>query len=299
MKFIILLFTLIFFIVTNYAQTFPANGWQQGVYYAGNFYNSPPDHPRSVYYVNDTVLCGLTYSIICQMPSWPGPGTCGTQYFVRKQGGQIYVGGYCGYADKLLYDFNLVANDTLTLTFGYGHTGLYEVDTTYNILLLNNSTRKYIELRGIDNWNSADTLRWIEDIGDIDNGFFTEGDFEGGHSNFICHKENGQLLWENYHNSQTLNSCDSVTDIALTTDNRRKENAINIFPNPFTDAVNVSNRGSRKLSFEVYDVTMRKVSLENFESDIVLDLSILESGIYFYVVRDHSTVIQSGKLIKC
>jgi hypothetical protein len=298
-KYFIILFIGLTFTTKTNCQTFPAADWRQGIYFHGNFYQSPPDASLSIQYFGDTSLCGFTYNKILCQPAWPGNPA--SYRYIRKDSGKVYLfQSFCSNPEILLYDFNLNINDTFQQQYSYCYGIDYIVDTTYSITLINNDVRKFIMLVPLDtNWG-YDTIRWIEDIGDIKRGFFPQCDFEGGHSHFICHKENGELLWLDTLN-QTIVNCDSITQIiatGLTNENQANPDLF-VFPNPAKDFINIQSNFSGKLyTIIVYDISSRVLLKKDFVTNDEINIFDFSKGLYFYQIRNIDEILFNGKLIK-
>ncbi|MEO6883338.1 MAG: ice-binding family protein [Bacteroidia bacterium] len=79
-----------------------------------------------------------------------------------------------------------------------------------------------------------------------------------------------------------------------------KKELISVFPNPFSNQINIKNNSTQinKCEFIMYNVLGVEVmnTLIN-NSNTIIGTNSLPSGIYFYKVIQDNTVIQSGKLI--
>lgn len=72
---------------------------------------------------------------------------------------------------------------------------------------------------------------------------------------------------------------------------------VKIYPNPVTDYITISNCGENAI-FELYDQYGKKVISFKVSMNEMVDLSILQQGIYFYKFISFDKKIQVGKLIK-
>jgi hypothetical protein len=75
-------------------------------------------------------------------------------------------------------------------------------------------------------------------------------------------------------------------------------NTIQVFPNPFSDEINVSIGENEPCEVSIYDITARKVLQEKFTESATLNTSQLRKGIYFYEVGNNHKVLSKGKIIK-
>ena len=291
---LLLLFALAFAPLS--AQSFLPMDWQQGVYFNGNSFNSPPPGNASVRHVSDTTKCGYTYAKICRWGTWSTSGSCTFVDFLRQTGTRIYIGGDCNWPDDLLFDFGLVVGDTISIRQSYCHSGLYEVDSVYTVTLLDGSQRPKFVLHGRNNWNLTDTLRWIQDIGDISFGMVPNCDFEGGHGNLICHKENGIKRFVNNTNL-VLADCDSLTPVGITPSALSADLAV-VAPNPCSQHLRIAAYDSNPLELTVHDLAGRLLWQHSFTSMVTLPTTSLTAGIYRYQLTDLSGRIQQGRFVK-
>lgn len=89
-------------------------------------------------------------------------------------------------------------------------------------------------------------------------------------------------------------TCPSTVGIAEI----QKGNELILFPNPFTDIINITLKGSESVEVSLFDVTSRKILKQSFTNSISLNTEQLAKGIYLYEVRDKSGVIKKGKFVK-
>ena len=192
----------------------------------------------------------------------------------------IFVSGDT--AEMLLYDFDLEVGDTLPVTYN-NPPGVYvtAVDSFYTSA----GYRKRFMLAG-DTWSK----------------FLIEG---VGHSNGL--REPMYLVFDcgfsltcfsigdsSFYPSQGPNC---VIDVGI--DERKIARKINVFPQPFSNAVTIGfGKVENDVQFTVYSVCGRKViSLSNISGDqMQFERGDLKSGIYFYELKTDSGTFSSGKL---
>jgi hypothetical protein len=75
-------------------------------------------------------------------------------------------------------------------------------------------------------------------------------------------------------------------------------NAIQIFPNPFTNEITVNNSKNNPCEISIYDITSRKMILNKFSNTTTLNTSALSKGIYIYEVKSKNVILSKGKIIK-
>ena len=88
--------------------------------------------------------------------------------------------------------------------------------------------------------------------------------------------------------------------IALLEGVANAESKINvlIFPNPFSDNINIHSLNYYPLEIILYDITSRKIMQQEFTNSISLNTEQLEKGIYLYEVRDKNGLCKQGKVVK-
>jgi len=77
-----------------------------------------------------------------------------------------------------------------------------------------------------------------------------------------------------------------------------RNNTFKIFPNPFSDQLNISNLKHENTMFVLYDNLSNKILKERFTTLTTIVTDQLPSGIYFYEIWNSKERIAAGKLIK-
>jgi len=80
-------------------------------------------------------------------------------------------------------------------------------------------------------------------------------------------------------------------------------NSIIVFPNPFSDKINITAATNEPVEVTLFDVTARKLLQQTFTNAVTLKTSHLAKGMYLYVVRnkngpDSYREIKKGKIVK-
>lgn len=78
----------------------------------------------------------------------------------------------------------------------------------------------------------------------------------------------------------------------------RYKNSFKIFPNPFSDQLNISNLKQENTTFVLYDNLSNKILKERLTTLTTIVTDQLPSGIYFYAIWNSKEQIAAGKLIK-
>jgi hypothetical protein len=71
-----------------------------------------------------------------------------------------------------------------------------------------------------------------------------------------------------------------------------------IYPNPFSDQLNVEVDRSEQMEIVLYDISGRKIMEQKFRSTVTLNTEHLAKGIYLYEVRSKDGLFQNGKVVK-
>ena len=71
-----------------------------------------------------------------------------------------------------------------------------------------------------------------------------------------------------------------------------------VFPNPFSNKLNVSSATKAPAKFRLYDLTRTFLVEETFEENLELRTDQLEPGLYYYEVFESGVITGRGKLLK-
>ncbi|MEP7169859.1 MAG: T9SS type A sorting domain-containing protein [Bacteroidota bacterium] len=80
--------------------------------------------------------------------------------------------------------------------------------------------------------------------------------------------------------------------------NETFKNGFALFPNPFTNTINLTVKTNELSEITLYDITSRKLLQQKFTSSISLNTDQLAKGIYLYEVRNKNGIIKNGKVVK-
>lgn len=200
---------------------------------------------------------------------------------IRQEGKKVFV-KYPSSDESLMYDFDLALNDILPSTSVHPQTDL--VVTGIDSILVNGEYRKTFQIEG----SAVFTL--IEGIGTnfglLESVFPT---LECSYS-FFCYWENGIPVYEN----TDFQVCDQVLNVKDLQDSK-----IELFPNPSDQIVTI--KGTESV-LDVYDLSGRKVNVSSMinssDGTIVLDVTTLDSGLYFIMFTTKTGKLASSKLIR-
>ena len=89
----------------------------------------------------------------------------------------------------------------------------------------------------------------------------------------------------------------AVTPCISSTNGPKENISVEIFPNPFNSILNISTSFPDGLEFNLYNSLAEKVLHADFTSFTTLNAEQLESGIYFFEIRNKKGLLSSGKLV--
>ena len=116
--------------------------------------------------------------------------------------------------------------------------------------------------------------------------------------------ESEVLIGNNLYNPTYLEVQDNVTcaNATLSVDESIYEE-LNIYPNPVTEVLNIKIPDSASLnpnstSFEIYDVTGKLVMNIEDVLNNKINVSELNTGVYFYILKASNSIVTNGKIVK-
>jgi pimeloyl-ACP methyl ester carboxylesterase len=83
-------------------------------------------------------------------------------------------------------------------------------------------------------------------------------------------------------------------DVAISTDT----NQIKIYPNPVKDFITITGKMGVKYVIEIYDITSKRIINQQFVSEISIETSNFNNGIYTFSIKSNNEQISKGKFIK-
>jgi hypothetical protein len=90
-----------------------------------------------------------------------------------------------------------------------------------------------------------------------------------------------------------------VNDTITTVSSLESNNSVlSVYPNPATNVLNISNVKTNNLSFILYNANGQIVLKNNIETNTSIEITNLQSGLYFYTVQKNGAVMQKGKVLK-
>lgn len=93
---------------------------------------------------------------------------------------------------------------------------------------------------------------------------------------------------------------DTKCGIASSINEMNESNDVMIWPNPFSDALNITIPQSNTSAHEllIYDVTGKLITKKTLQNTNSYSLQNLSSGLYFYIILKDNQFVKSGKLVK-
>jgi len=103
--------------------------------------------------------------------------------------------------------------------------------------------------------------------------------------------------WDIDHGFITYSFTDDLQQCALST-TRVSKSAVQLYPNPATERIYLEGL-SAAVQFRLYTVTGKRIKQARILPDqATVEVSSLESGLYFYTLSTGDKVVKTGKLIK-
>jgi hypothetical protein len=197
--------------------------------------------------------------------------------------------------EKLLYDFSLNVNDTVTVypkPYWWADSLQVKVEDIDSVSILG-QYRKRLKVIGVDMFSGMEEY-WIEGIGS------TMGLFYPGHTAFIifdvayptllCFEKESNLLYQNVN----FSSC--YTPAITSINDKDFSNEIKLFPNPSSVSIYFTNIVGQA-SVNIYNNLGQLQLTKLFQNNEGIDISNLSKGFYFYTISTAQTSM-SGKFVK-
>lgn len=253
-----------------------------------------------VYYIKgDSIVDDILYKKIYKhgvVVQWwydspPVPESCNNSWtfnefytLVRQDSSKIFIRQW-DEEEKLLYDFNMKAGDTLPITWNQWNENT--VVTSIDSILVGDGYRKVFHLDG------TGSTKIIEGLGH-DGGFLEPFPpiLECGHF-LLCFALDGTTYFPNLGDA-----CDLEVNVPEAPD----QIYLNAYPNPATNAVTVEMEGASGINEIIaFDVAGRRSNLIFNRSDhdrLSIDLSPLKKGLYIIQLIDNEKNVFQFKTIK-
>ncbi len=244
------------------------------------------EYGHQSYLQGDTVVSGFTYLKVHSNPiislignpfcppyvvNGNSPTCCGLMRedtIARK----VFVYNYTINSDELLYDFNLVAGDTLNSISGMGLI----VDSVSTISLPNIGVRKIFYLNSGKNY--------IESLGGSNGIGFPLIDPLGYIYAPICISENNIPIWGGCFGTVGIN--ENLLESKM------------VYPNPFVNEISIKASNAEVTEIILYNGISNEIFRQSFSNSTTINTENLVSGIYVYKMINKSGLSSFGKLVK-
>lgn len=102
----------------------------------------------------------------------------------------------------------------------------------------------------------------------------------------------------NFNNHDTLDFWKYAPSEVGIADMLNKEYDVNVFPNPFMNALNISVVNESESEIILYNILSEEILKQAFTNSVSLNTTQFARGIYLYEVRNKSEIIKKGKVVK-
>ncbi|MBK9637674.1 MAG: T9SS type A sorting domain-containing protein [Bacteroidetes bacterium] len=245
---------------------------------------------QQFYFQGDTLVSGFTYQKIyfnpiislignpyCPPFAVDGNSTSNYGGSMREDtiARKVFIYDYSTNSDELLYDFNLVAGDTLNSNFA-GMGSVLIVDSVSTTTLPNGGVRKIFYLNSGENY--------IESIGGSQGIQFPLIQGLGFWKVPICISENNIPIWGGCFGTVGINE-------------NLKESKM-VYPNPFVNEISFKASNAEETEIILYNSISNEILQKSFSNSTTINTENFESGIYVYKMINKSGLSSFGKLVK-
>lgn len=205
--------------------------------------------------------------------------------------------------ENLLYDFSLQVNQTATV-YPVGQWVGIKVQSIDSVLIGNNYRKRLQIVNPTLMFQEFDIFQeyWIEGIGSTSGVLFSGENaiplYDLCHNTLLCYEQNGVEL---YHHPHYGNNCSAICVGGGVKEYTNKIN-LAVYPNPTSNSITVKLPVRKK--YGVYKIELsnmfgevcKEISSVNTKAEI--DLSQLQSGIYFLQVFEERNLVAVEKIVK-
>lgn len=181
----------------------------------------------------------------------------------------------------------------------FGNIVLINSDTTGNIASTNDIF--------IVKYDSNGNVLWAKSAGGMNNEYSCVGFVDLNGNIFIVGPFNSPVI--TFGTTVLTNTVNTGTSsdlylaklgeaTGIETEGNWSADVLSIFPNPFTNKLNITTNNNQLSQVTIYDITSRKLLQQSFTNSITLNTEQLVKGIYIYEVRNKDAVIKKGKVVK-
>jgi hypothetical protein len=121
----------------------------------------------------------------------------------------------------------------------------------------------------------------------------------GDYFDMISDNNGAHLAWANtFNGEEDVYYSHIVPSILTGKDEISLNSSFSIYPNPFSDKINVTTKSNELVEVNFNDVTGRKILNQSFIKSTSINTEQLAKGIYIYEVRNKNGVFKKGKVVK-
>ena len=197
---------------------------------------------------------------------------------------------------NLTYHFEMYISLADEFTFTTDDVGVYFSDTLIDGIM-NFLPLPYIAQLNNPNGNFPDTLNWTLVSGDYTafggENYLLIGNFKDDPNTTLIQGNPGGMFNSVYIYVDDV-SLFPATGIFQPND----LTGINVYPNPFSDQLNIATKINEQLIINIYDITSRILLQQTFTNSVILNTEQYPKGVYIYEVRDRNGMTQKGKIVK-
>lgn len=271
-------------------------------YYAVHIHpNDPYSYTKSSWYIigTDTTINNISYKKLmkamdAEHEKWSISG------YLRQDANRVY--SLEGAREILLYDFNLSVGSSMESELYPGRYFTSRLDSVREINLNSEIRKIYYLTEYLASYPETRVNEiWIEGIGSVSDGLLRKTMFgitgENSHDyQLLCFQQNKVLIYQskNYQNCY-YNIVVGTNDISISTDD------FQIFPNPSFGQLTIANiSGVTNSYFEIVNVIGETIKEfhNQFNSQIVIDLTAQKKGIYFLRLRNKNGYVTKKFILK-
>lgn len=255
-----------------------------------------------IYYVNgDSVINDTLYKKLFRVGEqklvWndppPIPDWCNNSWtfndlyiLIRQEEHKVYYRDTWTSKDFFIYDFNLSIGDTLTRSIVVNEDNI--IVTSIDSLLVGNNYRKVFNFESIY-WGNYSLIEGIGHSAGFLEPFYTGN----GSTYLLCYTLNKITYYPEFN---------APCDLTINIPTEVKIEKVIFYPNPAKESITIELDNSLEINnVSAYDITGRQIQLryELLElSSMVIDISLLNKGLYFIQIIDDGNTNITLKVIK-
>jgi hypothetical protein len=210
-----------------------------------------------------------------------------TDLYIKELQGKVYLKENTK-PEKLLYDFNLKLNDTISILDKNNNVVKLKVIKVDYITLPHGNIKKRI--RVTDDKLGLQEKYWIQDVGSyeglLDNYPSLSADAPSINLNCFYHKD--QLLYTNTNGKCFLTNTNELS----------QDDNIKIYPNPSSDYINIEDPELKIQSIFIYTLTGKQVRKYDQSIESKIDVTTLNAGLYLLKITNKVGETYSYRLMK-